>query len=742
MPAKTKTRHGNLTLHRIYNWPELDGGDISLVAWSPDGTLLTYVLSRGDAIQLIAVDADTLERRVLFDWAEILDPAAARRSGLPWDPSDENLPQRIRTFKAEHALSMYYAWSPSGNVMMLGPSIDGPFYLFDVATQTLLPQLAIDPAACDINFSPDGRWITYVLNYNIFLLDTTNGQSIPLTHHGTEVCRNATPDTMGDFIAQGYWWSPDSSRLACLVTDEVLVPWYNQQIVTSPMGALDPERYPQPGDRNPHMHLCVHTSQTETWIGAGPPGYYLAGVQWLDDSRHLALQFLSREQNHLILALADAETGQWSPVLEERSSDWINLSEDLTFLAGGTMFLWSSERDSNRHLYLYSIDGCQLAQLTSGDMPSVEVTAVDEKNGAVYFRGYPAPYIDSQLFRVTYRLEDGRVRVGPVETLTSGAGAHGAILSPDCRYFAEHFSTVTSPPALSLYNRDGKLLKALEGNGVKGLAGEVRPVEFPPLLAAAKIGTPSDDMLLCHRIIRPPNMKGGQRYPAIIYVYGGPVPGGSGRTVVNKWAPVPDLWAQVMAHQGFVMYSLDNRGSCEAPRGHRFESAIRYQLGAVELADQLEGVKYLKSLPFVDPERVGVFGGSFGGFMALTCLLRAPDDFKAGVAFAPVTDWKCYDAIYTERYMGQPDTNVEGYQTTMLPPSAGKLSAKVLLLHGTADQNVHLNHTFNLIEMLVAAGKDVDLMMYPGMDHADFFRLSPQGLQLFERITRFFVAHL
>jgi dipeptidyl aminopeptidase/acylaminoacyl peptidase len=237
-------------------------------------------------------------------------------------------------------------------------------------------------------------------------------------------------------------------------------------------------------------------------------------------------------------------------------------------------------------------------------------------------------------------------------------------------------------------------------------------------------------------------MQEGHKYPAIVYLYGGPVPGGSARTVVNKWVHIPDLWAQMMAILGFVVYSLDNRGSCEAPRGHGFERPIWQRFGAVELADQLEGVKYLQTLPFVDGSRIGVFGGSFGGFMALNCLLRAPEIFKTGVAFAPVTDWTGYDAIYTEQYMGQLAENAHGYAGSLLPPVAGRLKGKLLLIHGTADQNVHLHHSFNLVDALVAAGKQIEMMLYPGMTHADFFRISPQGRQLFERITKFFVEHL
>src|ERR1700733_493601 len=747
MPAKAPSSPQTLTLDRIYGTPDLDGADISLVEWSPDGKFLTYLINRGESVELIGFEVTTGKRRVLFDWARILGPTLSgslgERNSLGWDAEGEPLPWRVKSFKPLDALSLNYIWSPNGKVMMLAVSGSGPYYLFDLASETLSPKLAIDPAASDVEFSPDGRWLTYVLNYNLFVLDTTNGQSTPLTQAGTDALRYATSDTLGDFPPVGYWWSPDSARLACLVTDESTVPQFAMQVLTSPVGELVRERYPEPGDKVPSMTLVVLTAQGQTWIANGSwQGYYVARVRWLPDSKHLAVQLLNREQNHLVLAIADTDTGQLYPILEERAPTWINLADDLTFLADGKMFLWTSERESYRYLYLYSIDGRQLAQLTSGELASVGVYAVDEKNGAVYFRAYPSPFVDAHLMRVTYRVDGPQVVVGPLERLTRGPGTHAVTFSPDYSYFAEQFSTVTTPPALNLYTRDGTFHAAVEENVVEELAGLLQPVEFPPLLPAAKTGHPSDDMLLCHRIIYPPDMKGGQRYPVIVYVYGGPVSGGSSRAVVNKWVHVPDLWAQMMAGLGFIVYSLDNRGSCEAPRGHRFESAIRYNLGHVELADQLEGVKYLQSLPCVDPARIGVFGGSFGGFMALNCMTRAPEVFKAGVAFAPVTDWSSYDAVYTEQYMGQPRENPEGYRNTAIPAVANDLQEKLLLLHGAADQNVHVHHTFSMVNALVSAGRLVELMMYPGMGHADFFRVTPIAQQLFERITRFFVDHL
>jgi len=405
-------------------------------------------------------------------------------------------------------------------------------------------------------------------------------------------------------------------------------------------------------------------------------------------------------------------------------------------------FLWTSERDSLRQLYLYRIDGLQIAQLTSGPEAVTDFLFLDEKNLTVYFQTFPAPYLDGHIKKLSFRFDASTLLLGPVESLTSEPGVHIPSFSPDYSHFADLTSTVTRPPHLDVYRSDGLLVASVEKNEVDGLLELLRPVEFLPNLRAARLGDSSDHMPLCGKIIRPPDWESGKRFPVIIYVYGGPTSQATQRTVVNSWSHVPDLWLNMMAQRGYVAFALDNRGTCEGPRGHDFEKLIFRNLGKAELADQLEGVHYLKSLPFVDASRIGIFGGSFGGFLTLNAILRAPHVYKAAAVWAPVTDWAAFDKIYSEQYMDTPQDNTDGYRETRISPLATDLRSKLLLMHGGEDCTVHLNHTFELCEALNRAIKDYKMMIYPSRQHTAFFEQTRIGEEVFAGITRFFEENL
>ncbi len=737
-----------LTLDLIYSETGLSGKNLSQVQWSPDGKLITYLCGEGNLDQIRAYEVATKKSRVLFDFAKILDTHDGKyRRQWFWDAHKHkhHLPWRImRRFDATNTLTPSFQWSPNGQQLLLSASTDGPRYLFNLATETLSSPLWIDKAANDLEFSPDGQWLSYVLGYNLYVVNLSTGEPIAVTHGGSEPLRFATPDTYGDFLQSGYWWSPDSTHIACLFTDERSVLNFPIQNLVTRVPDIDYERFSQPGGPVPVVRIMVLTSGGRmTWIDTGAwPGYYLARVDWLPDSRRLAIQLMGRNQDHLVLVIADSISGQCFPVLEERDRAWINLSYDLWFFENASYFLWSSERNSYRHLYLYRIDGQMVAQLTSGDCACVQLMGVDETNRDIYFQAYPHPYINGHLMKVSYEVGPEGIEPGPVKDLTRTPGNHSAMLSPDLTYFADLYSTAETPPRLDLYRSDGTFVVTAQPNAVPKLREYLAPVEFLPPIRPAKIGDPSDNMPLCARMIRPPGMREGKKYPVIIYVYGGPVPGGTGRTVVNYWCPVPDLWLQMMAQKGYIVFSVDNRGTSEALRGHDFETPIFTNLGGVELADQLEGVKYLKSLPFVDHSRIGIFGGSFGGYMVLNAMLRAPNVFKAGVAYAPVTGWLGFDTIYTETYMNRPEENPLGYESTKIPPLAPNLRGKLLLLHGTKDLNVHLQQTGHLVMQLTVAGKHFDLMIYPDQGHASFFELAEVPKHMFARITKFFLDNL
>ena len=346
--------------------------------------------------------------------------------------------------------------------------------------------------------------------------------------------------------------------------------------------------------------------------------------------------------------------------------------------------------------------------------------------------------------RVGFRGRDSGYEALKGAVLTPAPGTHFAHWSPGFSYFADIWSSALQPPQLSLHAADGARLATIEANPCEQLKSlGLQTFDFRAI-PAAKIGDPSDDMPLYSKLLAPAGVKKGGRHPVIVYVYGGPLPGGFGlaRNVLNYWRPVPELWMQMMAQRGFGIFSLDNRGSNAAPRGHAWEAPIHQRLGEVELADQLEGVNYLKTLDWVDPDRIGILGGSFGGFMSLNAMLRAPGTFKAGIAFAPVTDWREYDSVYTERYMNLPALNPDGYERTALDADAGDLRGALLLLHGTGDDNVHLQHSVQLIQALLQESKDFGLALYPGQSHMSFFAMGQDPSRLWARITSFFERNL
>lgn len=689
-------------------------------------------------------DVATKERRLLFDFSRL--PGTAEVSQLhQWARRGVMFMRDWRTRRVRSVEGLGYHWTQAGDRLLVTAAGGAPC-LLDLATGELLPVSHAALPIRDAKVSPNGRFVSFVRGWDLYMIDLATGREIALTTGSSEALRSATPDTMGDLLCDtGHWWSPDSKQIAYLQTDERQVPifWYSD--LMSSRGQNVPERFPQPGDPIPVIALKVVSARgrliidTRAW-----PGWYLARVSWLPDSRHLALQMLSRDQTRLCLVLADSYTGAARTLLTETDPAWINVVDDLRFFSDGRRFLWSSERDSFRHLYLYGIDGTELLQLTSGQEACVAVEGLDEANGAVYYLTWPEPHTDGRLQRVSFRSKGSRYEVGETNVLTTTPGTHFAHLSPDCRYFADIHSTSVQPPRLDLYATDGKHLATVEDNPCEALARYgLSEFEFRSI-PAAKLGLPSDDMPLYAKLLEPAGLEQGKKYPVIVYVYGGPLPGGFGlaRNVLNYWRPVPELWLQLMAQSGFGVFSLDNRGSNAAPRGHDWETPIHKRLGHVELADQLEGVKYLKTLPWVDPDRIGILGGSFGGFMTLNAMLRAAGTFKAGVAYAPVTHWREYDCVYTERYMDLPDQNADGYNETAVPAYADELEGWLLLIHGASDPNVHLQHSIRLIDQLILKSKRFQMALYPNQVHMSFFGMGQSPARLWSHITAFFMRTL
>ncbi len=706
-----------LTVERIYSQPSLSGRLTRGLVWTPDGKALSYFETKGSGkeakTELWVMDAASGERRLLVASDKL-------ESILPVDTSRPTQ----ATGLGRRAPSQYQ-WAPDGaGILFQGPTA---LAWLDVKSQTTRTLVSGKATLVDPKISPDGRNVSFVRDHNVWTMNLADGKERPVTQGGTEEIRKGELDWVYPEeldIKTAYWWSPDSSAIAYLEMDERKVSQYPLVDFSSPSGEAEMERYPTAGGVNPIVRVFVASlSGVEPRamdIGA-ETDIYVPRVNWLTDSKHLAIQRLNRTQTALDLLIADSTAGKTRTVLSENDANWINVSDDLYFLKDGKRFLWSSERSGYRHLYLYDLEGKQLAQLTKGEWEVSAVDAVDEAKGLVYLTATEKSPLERHLYRLAL---DGT----GFTRLTKDEGTHAAVLAPNAAAFYDTYSNAATPPRQDLYRADGARLATINENKIAELADyHLSPMEFLTVKSR-------DGGQLNASIIKPTDFHPQTKYPVLVYTYGGP----HAQVVRNGWGGANFLWHQLMAQKGYIIFSLDNRGS--GGRGHAFETPLHFRMGAQELSDQRDGVQYLKALPYVDSNRIGVWGWSYGGYMTLHAMFEAGDDFKAGFAGGPVTDWRYYDSIYTERYLGLPQKNEKGYQDSSPVKYASQLKGKLLIAHGTGDDNVHFANTLAVINDLIEAGKYVEVLAFPGRGHG--VSDPPARRVLMQRITQFFLDNL
>ncbi len=708
---------GELTVDRIYGQPSLSGRLTRGVAWSPDGQKLSFLETSGTGkeakTELWALDPSSGERSVLIS-SEKLEAI------LPAPPSK----QSQATGAARHAPSQYQ-WGPGGDALLF----EGPNALawFDLKSQAGRVLVSGKDDLSDVKISPDGHYVSFLRGHNLWLVGILDGKERAFTTGGTEEIRKGEldwvyPEELEIFSA--YWWAPDSSAIAYLEMDERKVTQFPLVDFESFTGEAELERYPVAGGNNPVVRVLVGS------VSGGEPramdigaetDMYVPRVNWLPDSRRLAIQRLNREQTVLDLLLADTATGKSSTLLTEKDQYWINLSHNLHFFNDGKRFLWSSERSGYRHLYVYGLDGKQLAQLTQGDWEVSQVDGVDEAKGVVYFTATEKSPMERHLYRVGL---DG----SGFARITKEDGTHMVNLSPNANLYVDTYSNATTPPRQDLHRIDGTKAATLNENNVPELAQyHLSPVDFFAVKS-------HDGVSLNCFLIKPPQFDPAKKYPVIVYTYGGP----GAQVVLNGWEGDTLLWHEMMAQKGYIIFALDNRGS--TGRGHVFEEPIYHRFGAQELSDQRDGVAWLRQQPWVDAGRIGIWGWSYGGHMTLHAMFEAPDLFKVGFAGGPVTDWHFYDTIYTERYMGMPQKNSSGYKESSPVDHAANLKGKLLIAHGTDDDNVHYSNTLALINDLIRDGKYVEVIGVPGRGHG--VSDPPARKVVFTRVTQFFLDNL
>lgn len=702
-----------LTVEAIFGSRALLGAQLRVPEWSPDGSLLTFFEAGSQGNQLGAWDAEKNSRRVLVT----TDQLEEMRAGRPQRASNA-------TGLGRHPAPPYY-WSPRGDAILFVSG--GNLYLFDLHSSKSRRVLAADAELSDVKFSPDGKWVSFLRDHNLWVVELQTGHEQHLTRAGSELLREGELDWVYPEeldLLTAYWWAPDSSAVAFLEMDEGKVARYPLVNYLELEAPVEMEPFPQAGGANPLVRVgvaSVPAGQTQ-WMDTGSENdVYLPRVAWTPDSKHLAIQRLNRAQSQLDVLLADAATGRSATLFQEKDKYWVNVGDDPVFLEGGKTVLWTSERDGFRHLFVYSEGGKMLRQLTRGNWEVTELVGVDEKAGVAYFLSTQKTPLERHLYRVS-------LAGGEIQQLTREEGTHHLLMAPGGANFLDTFSSSLQPPQQVVLRADGTQAAMLNENRVAALADyNLTKPAFSEIAAA-------DGSRLFTETILPPGFTPEKKYPVLVYVYGGP----GVQSVADSWGGTRLLWLEMMAQKGYIIFTLDNRGS--ADRGHAFETPIYHHLGETELKDQIAGVRYLRSKPYVDAARIGITGWSYGGYMTCMAMLEAPEVFKAGFAGAPVTDWRQYDTIYTERYMGLPLANAEGYRASSPIAHADGLQGKLLVAQATGDDNVHFANALELQEALVDAGRYAEFAIYPGRGHG--ITDAAAQVQLWTRVTQFFLDDL
>jgi dipeptidyl-peptidase 4 len=680
-----------LTVERLFDSPSLSGALPSNVRFAPDGATVAYVANPPDDRNRLDLYCYDIAARRTQRWIDASKIAA----NAPATDAEKAEQERRRMYSTGVTT---YRWLPDARRLCC--AIDGALYLFDRADGALRPITPPGARQTDLAVSGDGRYVSYVRAGDLYAYDVERDTEERLTTDA----RDGITNGLAEFIAQeemhrfeGHWWSPNGRYLIFARVDDAMIPTTYRYEFTATALVAQRQRYPYAGAANATVALGVMELATRTvrWVEwRRAEGDYLARVNVGAD--RFVVQAQRRDQRELTVTEYRLDTLEARELLTERHSTWLNLHNNFRFVDDGS-FLWTSEREGSSQLFLYRPRGAPL-RLSTGRGRVNEVVHADATHA--WFLGWTDRPTEQHLFRVAYDAP------GRAEQLTAAAGWHEATVDPTARMFLDRVSNVEQPPSLqliSMENRDAVV--ALSPNKIE----EGHPYfDFWSRHAVPEFGhVPAvDGRDLWFRLTRPNT---SNRVPVLVNVYGGP----GVQRVRNEWAPLTN---QLFVDAGIAVFELDNRGS--GNREKSFEDAIHGRLGAIEVADQLAGIDHLKRQPWVDPGRIGVIGHSYGGFMALMLLAHNSGDIRVGISTAPVTDWRLYDTHYTERYLGTPQSNEEGYRDSCALALVDRIRGKLLLMHGMADDNVLFAHTSALMQALQARHYAFELMLYPGAKHA------------------------
>lgn len=581
-------------------------------------------------------------------------------------------------------------------------------YVYDINTDKLT-NVSTSGKQMYTSFSPAADKVAYVRNNDLFIKNLATNKEQRVTTDGKH---NHIINGSADWVyeeefsmSKSFKWSPDGKKIAFLRFDESAVKEFTMQMY---FDDRYPEnrtfKYPKVGEENAKVTVHIYDLDAKKIIKVKTgDAEYFPRMFWTENSDRLVVFKMNRHQNELELLMTDTNTGTTSTLLKETNKYYIDIHDNLTFINDGEQFLWTSEKDGYNHIYLYDINGEEKKQLTNGKFDVTNFYGYDEKYNLVFYQAAKDSPMDRQVYCVNIKGKKDQ-KITPVE------GTNKAQFSSTFDYYVITHSTANAPSSYTVYNRKGKKIRVIEDNqNIKNLQTEygVTPVEFFNF-------TTSERVDLNGYMIKPPNFDSRKKYPVFMYVYGGP----GSQTVNNSFGGFNYWWFQMLAQKGYIVVSIDNRGT--GARGEEFKKMTYLQLGKYETMDQIEGAKYLGGLPYVNKDRIGIFGWSYGGYMSSLCLFKGADVFKTAIAVAPVTNWKWYDSIYTERYMQTEEDNPSGYRDNSPVYFADKMKGNYLLVHGIGDDNVHFQNSVEMVNALIKAGKHFDSYFYPNRNHSIF----------------------
>ncbi len=640
------------------------------------------------------------------------------------------------SFLADLTSFQGYTFSKDENKVLLSSELEqiyrrssrGIYHIFDIPSNSSFK--ISDKKIQSPALSPDGNKVAYVLDNNLYVLNFATGEEIQLTDDGkkNEIINGITDWVYEEEFAfvRAFDWSADSNKVAFIRFDEKEVPEFSMDVYGSELYQKQQVfKYPKAGEKNAKVSLHIADLGTMSLdkINLGDyKDFYIPRIKWSANPDILSVQVLNRHQNNLDLIFIDAKTKTPKVVLNEKDEAYIDVTDNLTFLDDNS-FIWTSEKDGYNHIYHYKETGELINQVTSGNWEVTDYYGYDAKNKTIFYQSVENSSITKDIYAIGL---DGKNK----KRLSQKEGTNDADFSADFSQYINYFSSATTPYEFTLHNASsGELIRELKNNqGLKDKLAQydLRPKEFSTI----DINGETLNMWM----IKPKDFDPNKKYPLFMFQYSGP----GSQMVRNSWNNSNDYWYMMLAQQGYIIACVDGRGT--GFKGAKFKKITQNDLGNLEVQDQIAAAKQLGGLAYIDASRIGIWGWSYGGFMSSNCLFKGGDVFKMGIAVAPVTSWRFYDTIYTERYLKTPQENAKGYDDNSPINYVNGLKGKFLLVHGTGDDNVHVQNTMRLVEALVQANKDFDWALYPDKNHGIYG--GNTRLHLYTKMTNFIKTNL